>query len=348
MADAGGDDQLCRSPVPSPACLSRLWGWITWTASVFLVSFALTAAMSILNGPGRDAAISSAGSAHDDSPSSESPVMDLRKRSTCTSGGVSGAVYNTSLHVGALLIVWFVSTLACAFPLLANKFPGLHIPPRFFFVVRHFGTGVLIATAFVHLLPTAFISLGDPCLGDFWIKDYPAMPGAISLAAIFFVTVVEMIFHPARRCTPAATAQPNEQTVEDNQEAPASENARVPMRNMAPPRGRSSSVGHGLNHLPTPSDEVTLACRERELEAQPKIDPEQGILEMVPSSKLSPELKLRKERLQCVLLELGILFHSVFIGMALSVSVGNEFVVLLIAIVFHRKSPFYHVHYQAH
>jgi hypothetical protein len=49
------------------------------------------------------------------------------------------------------------------------------------------------------------------------------------------------------------------------------------------------------------------------------------------------EHKLRKERLQCVLLELGILFHSVFIGMALSVSVGNDFVVLLIAIVFHRE-----------
>lgn len=45
-------------------------------------------------------------------------------------------------------------------------------------------------------------------------------------------------------------------------------------------------------------------------------------------------MRRRKERLQCVLLEMGILFHSVFIGMALSVSVSTEFVVL-IAIVFH-------------
>ncbi|KAI1040065.1 hypothetical protein LB505_008294 [Fusarium chuoi] len=50
---------------------------------------------------------------------------------------------------------------------------------------------------------------------------------------------------------------------------------------------------------------------------------------------LTPEQQQRKELLQCVLLELGILFHSVFIGMALSVSIGNEFIILLIAIVFH-------------
>lgn len=40
--------------------------------------------------------------------------------------------------------------------------------------------------------------------------------------------------------------------------------------------------------------------------------------------------------LQCLLLEAGILFHSVFIGMALSVSTGPAFVVLLIAISFHQ------------
>jgi zinc transporter ZupT len=37
-----------------------------------------------------------------------------------------------------------------------------------------------------------------------------------------------------------------------------------------------------------------------------------------------------------MMLEVGILFHSVFIGMALSVAVGGNFVVLLIAIAFHQ------------
>lgn len=54
------------------------------------------------------------------------------------------------------------------------------------------------------------------------------------------------------------------------------------------------------------------------------------------SAQLSTHLLQQKMLLQCFLLEAGILFHSVFIGMALSVSVGPPFVVLLIAISFHQ------------
>ena len=44
----------------------------------------------------------------------------------------------------------------------------------------------------------------------------------------------------------------------------------------------------------------------------------------------------QKQLLQCLLLEAGILFHSVFIGMALSVATGTSFAVLLVAISFHQ------------
>jgi len=54
-------------------------------------------------------------------------------------------------------------------------------------------------------------------------------------------------------------------------------------------------------------------------------------------TQLSEEQQQRKMLLQCLLLEAGILFHSVFIGMALSVATGTSFVVLLVAISFHRE-----------
>jgi len=44
----------------------------------------------------------------------------------------------------------------------------------------------------------------------------------------------------------------------------------------------------------------------------------------------------RRALLQCLLLEAGILFHSIFIGLALSISTGPPFVVLLIAISLHQ------------
>lgn len=54
------------------------------------------------------------------------------------------------------------------------------------------------------------------------------------------------------------------------------------------------------------------------------------------SGGLSEEAQQQKALLQCMLLEAGILFHSVFIGMAVSVATGTGFIVLLIAISFHQ------------
>jgi zinc transporter 1/2/3 len=101
--------------------------------------------------------------------------------------------YNLPLHVAALFTILAVSAGACAVPVIALRIPRLHIPATIHFGFRHFGTGVLIATAFVHLLPTAFVSLIDPCLPRFFNQDYPALAGAIALAAIFMITIAEMV-----------------------------------------------------------------------------------------------------------------------------------------------------------
>jgi zinc transporter ZupT len=59
----------------------------------------------------------------------------------------------------------------------------------------------------------------------------------------------------------------------------------------------------------------------------------------VPSAPkaLTPEEEQKRQILQCLLLEAGILFHSVFIGMAISVATGPPFVVFLVAISFHQS-----------
>ncbi|KAL8800957.1 MAG: hypothetical protein Q9182_004791 [Xanthomendoza sp. 2 TL-2023] len=51
-----------------------------------------------------------------------------------------------------------------------------------------------------------------------------------------------------------------------------------------------------------------------------------------PTTPSNPQKLL----LQCLLLEAGILFHSIFIGLALSLAVGTSFIVLLVAISFHQ------------
>jgi len=284
----------------------------------------------------------------------------LPKRASCGSGGIRSEDYNLNLHVGALFIILFVSGTACAFPVLATKFSRLRIPPGFLFAARHFGTGVLIATAFVHLLPTAFITLGDPCLSNFWTTDYPAMPGAIVLAAVFFVTLVEMVFSPAGHHVCAGPQPdldaPNVPRVEPPEPEPTalvtqarkthrprlqSVDSSKSLRNFGPLVGRSSSISRTVARMGEENEnldrvEATQAAVEPKEAKMAEIrdeDPERNL----SSRELSQQQKDKKAIVQCVMLEVGILFHSVFIGMALSVSIGNEFVILLIAITFHRK-----------
>ncbi|KAM5456203.1 hypothetical protein MaudCBS49596_001224 [Microsporum audouinii] len=266
---------------------------------------------------------------------SKVPMKKAKRASTCGSGGVDAAEYNLPLHVIALFIIMFVSSFACGFPMLVLKYPRLHIPQSFLFAVRHFGTGVLIATAFVHLLPTAFTSLGNPCLSGFWTSEYPAMPGAIALAAVFLVAIIEMVFSPAQHVCGGTS---------DIERIVCSD------KSLGGPHPGSDN-GHDSKLMDTPNLTRSLSRHEEEppVERASSIRPELpsaqganvdhtqgGSGEFVPIV-LSPEQRRQKAFMQCILLEIGILFHSVFIGMALSVSVGSSFVVLLIAIAFHQS-----------
>ena len=243
----------------------------------------------------------------------------------CQSGiAYDPAAYNLALHIGSVFVVLTVSSLACAFPLLVLRFPRLRIPARVLFVVRHFGTGVLLATAFVHLLPTAFISLGNPCLPPFWTNDYPAMPGAIALFAIFIIAGIEMTFSPEKRCCAAP--------VEASGVTTPSSKHRVRVTNDEDCCvGVTGEIGETSVSPPVEARPIQASEENHDHDHS---DLETGPDEKIP---LTTEQEHRKAFLQCVLLEMGILFHSVFIGMNLSVSSGREFVILFIAIVFHRK-----------
>lgn len=303
---------------------SKAWGWTWWIASVLATSLLLS---SLGLTPSRGASDAQA-------PPPLAPRV-IYRRDQCEENSIRSSDYDVPLHVGALLIVMFVSTLTCVFPVLARRFPRMRIPDAFFFAIRHFGTGVLIATAFIHLLPTAFESLSDPCLSQFWTDDYPAMPGAIALAGVFFVIVIEMVLSPARqfsrktvggRMAAEAGNRPRG-SVDDTQiDSPA------PSIEMA--SRRVDEVSTAARLTPANADAAGVGSKDGG-QQRGSFDPET----LTSGHVLTEEQKLQKNILQCVLLEIGILFHSVFIGMALSVAVGREFVILLIAIIFHRRWP---------
>lgn len=142
-------------------------------------------------------------------------------------------------------------------------------------------------------------------MSSFWTEDYPAMPGAIALLGIFAIAGIEMTFSPEKRCCAGPIT--------------------------SSPIVRSSGlVDEERAGAPGAIPATTQRPQEHD-HSDEEFDPDAKI-------KLTAEQEHEKAFMQCVLLEMGILFHSVFIGMNLSVSAGREFVILWIAIVFHRKS----------
>ncbi|KAI9883689.1 MAG: hypothetical protein M1823_004547 [Watsoniomyces obsoletus] len=341
-------------------------------------------------------------------PSSINPL--LPRQPECGSGQRKGS-YNTPLHVAALIIILVLSTLACSFPILARRLPSFPVPHRFLFLSRHFGTGVLIATAFVHLLPTAFVSLTDPCLPRFWNRGYPAMAGLIAMASTLTIVGIEMFF--ATRGAGHMHAGDHEMFQDDgggghpggvhqdgsyhpvggdgdgHVHAPTTTTTTngllSPGFTYRSEAGGSSDRLIGDGHVSKPSnggldgellaeEEDQLVLDELNEDNIPPIHPsfrngkireEEGIhnQHLLPVHQhhrprssdtdhrpvrrvsaadgtngplTSEEQEEKKLLLQCLLLEAGILFHSVFIGLALSVATGTSFVVLLVAISFHQ------------
>lgn len=50
-------------------------------------------------------------------------------------------------------MVMAASVFGAGFPVAAKKIKWLNVPQKVFFCCKHFGTGVLVATAFVHVSP---------------------------------------------------------------------------------------------------------------------------------------------------------------------------------------------------
>ena len=315
-------------------------------------------------------------------------------RPECGSAGHSRS-YNTSLHVFALFLILFLSTFACSFPLIVRRYPSLPVPSRSLFISRHFGTGVLIATAFVHLLPTAYTSLTDPCLPPFWNEVYPPMSGFIAMVSVMVVVGIEMVFaikgaghshgevdlevlreggvqgresrqsdasrrsgsfKPFRQGHIGVGSNPEDETalLQTPQRSPYSDTPGSVDKPLPPPppedsRGEDEESDLDLNELENEED----ADNTQLLNGKPKSGPSNGHPRPNPPSRnvsfatpvstaIPPSpttLTASNDQrliLQCLLLEAGILFHSIFIGMALSVSTGPAFIVLLIAISFHQ------------
>lgn len=213
---------------------------------------------------------------------------------------------NLGARISSIFVILVTSTFGALFPIVSAHWSKLHIHPMFFFVAKYFGSGVVIATSLIHLLQPASENLGNSCLGPGW-AEYPYAFGIclFSLFATFLVELASRRYLMKRGIT---------HDHGDSGFGPSSHHvhSHSDQRNQTQDTEGVTEFGEGKDGL------------DKEVNSSVESD-----VDSMESRELAMQLG------SIFILEFGIIFHSVFIGLALAVS-GDEFVSLYIVLVFHQ------------
>ncbi|KAJ5675948.1 hypothetical protein N7462_008845 [Penicillium macrosclerotiorum] len=213
---------------------------------------------------------------------------DESEENSGASCGIQTRDYDVPLRIGTLFVILVTSAIGVFAPILLAQLRFASINAIVSIILKQFGTGVIIATAFVHLYTHASLMFTNECLGEL---DYEATTSAVVMAGIFLAFLSEYAGHrfmAARaRIAPSSTVETPE--------------TQLSSHKASPPSTQPSNLVHlGHSHgLP--------------------LDPTK------PNSKFS-----------VLVMEAGVLFHSILIGLTLVVAGDSFYKTLLVVIVFHQ------------
>jgi len=221
--------------------------------------------------------------------------------------------YDLPLHIVALFVLLVASALGVFFPVLLGTRAVLSKRVRdLFFILRHFGTGVLLSTAFIHLLYEAFVTFSDQCLDD--LAFPPASP-AIAMASMMVIFSVDF----------AASVRLHRRQARDR--ARRSEEA-----NKAAPIALDSV--ESVDRLQ--GEERPAEARQHSEDLAERADKVFGHTHEFGDMAISVGDRYKRAKWDLQMLEAGICFHSIMIGVTLGAQGGSGFVTTLIAILFHQ------------
>lgn len=228
------------------------------------------------------------------------------------------------LRVAAIFVIWLGSSVGACFPIYAKRNKGLKVPEWTFFVAKYFGSGVIVATAFIHLLAPAHEALTNECLTG-PITEYSWVEGIVMMTifVLFFVELMVMRyarFEDHNHSHEHAESQSNGQHAEHEHEL-SSERHDTMVSNKATSTASEALDRRRSRSAHVPGEDHLGHQREHQ-------DNEED------TSSHSAE-DYAAQMTAIFILEFGIIFHSVFIGLTLAVA-GEEFDTLFVVLVFHQ------------
>ncbi|KAL4922369.1 ZIP zinc transporter [Aspergillus aurantiobrunneus] len=219
---------------------------------------------------------------------SESGGSSSGSGSSC---GVQTRDYDMPLRIGTLFVVLVTSSIGVFLPMGLVKLPSASINVWASTIIKQFGTGVILSTAFVHLYTHAELMFSNDCLGSL---EYEATTSAVVMAGIFLSFLTEYLGHRYILARSARSSTESAQPVEN---------------------GSNNSSKSAAEQGPEPHHHATLAGLGHHHGGDPTN----------PNSKLS-----------VLVMEAGVIFHSILIGVTLVVAGDSFYKTLLVVIVFHQ------------
>ncbi|OLN83755.1 Zinc-regulated transporter 2-like protein 4 [Colletotrichum chlorophyti] len=233
-------------------------------------------------------------------------------------------VSNMPLRIASIFIILVGSLLGALLPVFLARTSRMHVPKMTFFVFKYVGTGVIIATAWLHLLAPGVEALHNECLAPI-LGEYD-WAFAIGLMTVMVMFLIEMV---ASNLT------------------------------------SSSAFGHGHDHELGSAGTVTAKAKDQgtdgasasEVCPHDTADAERGFVDPRKVPGLPDDVSyppggrdhlghardhvegdshqgVTSQLMAIFILEFGVVFHSIFIGLVLATS--DELVILLIVLTFHQ------------
>ncbi|EXJ86424.1 hypothetical protein A1O3_03375 [Capronia epimyces CBS 606.96] len=243
----------------------------------------------------------------------------------------SGNDYNGRLgaRISALFVILAVSSFATFFPVVAKRVPRLHIPLYVYLFARYFGSGVIVATAFIHLLDPAYSEIGPAsCVGmtGGW-AEYAWCP-AIVLAS---VVVIFLLDFGAERYVEVRYGIDSETDIQEAVTGYADPGRK--------PTDAQQARAASVTDMRREHDAVMPHDHHLSLSFHCSSMYEKKFKEDWADDELDSEAcksSFRQQIAAFLILEFGVIFHSVVIGLNLGV-VGDEFSTLYPVLVFHQS-----------
>ncbi|OAA38331.1 membrane zinc transporter [Metarhizium rileyi] len=236
------------------------------------------------------------------------------------------------LRIASIFIILAASLVGALTPILLARQTKMHVPKFTFFICKYVGTGVIIATAWMHLLDPAVDQLGDACVQERWLGKYP-WALCIALMTIMVMFFVELMVARFETDDDAAHSHgTGSDSGSDLNEVMAIKSSSKPRKNtnLQPELGphdveSQGALGPNPTTIPRRPDDVSYPPAGEDHLAH-----RQSHNEGDSHGSLSGQLTA------IFILEFGVVFHSVFIGLTLGTTGADELKVLLVVLVFHQ------------